>query len=187
MSKKICFMQVSLFLINLMIESLPREIFPDINWRKMEDIIVHKIFGLIMLIFALSKAGCSSDTSDTASEAATEAVTSAATEETLAQNEEGEFTPEQQALAKEFADMIDAYNQIVDRVNNTSEVLEDEELIAVMNELSEELTNLDQAFKSSETLTPEVMGKMKEAIDATNQFITEAETALNEIENARNE
>lgn len=133
-----------------------------------------KLLVLMMLIFSLSVVGCTSD-NNSDSEPSTSV-------EASSQEAQGEYTPEQQALAQEFADMIEAYNKVVDRVNETPEVLADEELVATMNELSDELTKADEAFADPETLTPEVMEKMQEAIDATYQFINEAEAALDEIE-----
>lgn len=173
-SKKSCFMQRNNFNERFMIE-YAMGMFPNINRLKVEDFIMKKLLVLMMLILSLSVAGCNSDTNSGSA--------APASSETLSQNEEGEFTPEQRALAQEFADMIEAYNEVVDRVNQTPEALADEELVATMNELSEELTKADEAFASSEILTDEVMEQMKEAIDATNKFITEANAALDEIEN----
>ena len=96
-----------------------------------------------------------------------------------------EFTAEQQALAQEFTDMTETFNKTVDRVNASPELLSDEELITTMNELANEISAADEYFANPETLTPEIMGGLKVAIEVTRAFITEAEAALDEIEGVR--
>lgn len=93
-----------------------------------------------------------------------------------------EFTPEQQALAKEFSDMVDRFNDVVDKVNASPTLLEEQELVDQMNELSAEISAADEKFASPKTLTPEVMTWLKTAIEATHTFIKEAEALLDEIE-----
>lgn len=132
---------------------------------------------MMTLIFSLSLMGCGGDKNP--------APSSSTPSQSSTQNKEGEFTPEQQALAQEFVDMTIAYDKVVDRVNATPEALADEELINAMNELADELIKADDYFASPETLTPEVMEGLKEGIEATYKFITEAETALDEIESAK--
>lgn len=138
-----------------------------------------KILACIMvLILSLSLVGCGGGQNSSPAP-------STPSQPSVQQEEEKEYTPEQQALAQEFVDMIDAYNAVVDRVNATPELLEDEELIEVMNELAGELTKIDEFFTDPEILTPEVMEAIKVTIEATYEFVTEAEAALDEIESAK--
>lgn len=115
-----------------------------------------------------------------ATEAAAEAETEAAEENAVADN--AEFSEEQQALAQEFMDMATAYDAVVERVNNCPELLENEELINTMNELADGIIEADEYFADPETLTAEVMEGLYAAIDATYEFIAEAEAALDELE-----
>lgn len=92
--------------------------------------------------------------------------------------EASSFTAEQQALAQEFTDMTETFNKTVDRVNESPELLSDEELITTMNELADEISAADEYFANPETLTPEIMKGLKAAIEATHKFIGVAETAL---------
>jgi hypothetical protein len=123
---------------------------------------------MVAFVMALSLAACGGESSSTSS-----------------QVEEVEFTAEQQALAQEFMDMTEMFNKIVDRVNASPELLSDEELITTMNELANEITAADEYFTNPETLTPEIMGGLKVAIEASRTFISKAEAALDEIEAAR--
>lgn len=110
---------------------------------------------------------------------------SSAPSQSSSQAKETGFTAEQQALAQEFFDMTEAFNKTVDRVNASPELLSDEELVTTMNELANGITAADESFANPETLTPEVMGGLKTAIEATHKFITEAEAALDEIDSAK--
>lgn len=101
---------------------------------------------------------------------------------TFSQNTEPQYTAEQQALAQEFSDMVDAYNEIVDKVNASPELLSHEELVDVMNKISEEITAADQYFADPEILTPEVMNGLKTVIDAAYDFIADVEELLKQIE-----
>lgn len=103
-------------------------------------------------------------------------------EESAAEAADGEFTEEQQALAKEFVEMAEAYDAMVERVNACPELLENQELIDTMNSLVDELAAADELFEDPASLTPEVMDGLREAINATHEFITAAEEALDEIE-----
>ncbi len=82
-------------------------------------------------------------------------------------------------------DLAEAFDKVSDRVNATPELLEDQELVQSMNELADEIITLDDFFTSPETLTPEVMAELKGAFEAVYTFIDTAETAFNEIDNAK--
>lgn len=92
-----------------------------------------------------------------------------------------EFTAEQQALAQDFMSMAEEFDAIADRVNASPELLENEELVTAMNDLSNEIIKADEYFASPETLTPEIMGALTVAIEVGRSFIAEANTALEEI------
>lgn len=92
-----------------------------------------------------------------------------------------EFTAEQQALAQDFMRMAEEFDAVADKVNANPELLENEELVTAMNELSNEIIKADEYFASPETLTPEVMGALTVAIDTGRAFIAEASAALDEV------
>lgn len=108
--------------------------------------------------------------------------TSTESTSTPAQVEEAEFTEEQQALAQEFLKMAEEFDAVADKVNASSELLSNEELVTAMNDLSNEIIKADEYFTSPETLTPEIMGALTVAIDVGRTFIAEASAALDEIE-----
>ena len=95
---------------------------------------------------------------------------------------EAEFTAEQQALAQEFISMAEEFDAIADKVNASPELSSNEELVNAMNELADEIIKADEYFASPETLTPEVMGGLKVAIEVCRAFIAEAGAALDEID-----
>ena len=105
----------------------------------------------------------------------------AAAPSTPVQVEEVEFTAEQQALAQDFMSMAEEFDAIADKVNASPELLENEELVTAMNDLSSEIIKADEYFASPETLTPEVMGALTVAIEVGRSFIAEAGAALDEI------
>ena len=96
-----------------------------------------------------------------------------------------EFTAQQQALAQEFLTMTEKFDKVVDRINASPELLSDEELVNSMNALADEIIAADDHFDSPETLTPEVMAGLKEAIAAVYSFVDIAETSLDEFDNAK--
>lgn len=96
------------------------------------------------------------------------------------QTGEAEFTAEQQALAVDFMSMAEEYDAIADKVNASPELLENEELVTAMNDLADEIIKADEYFASPETLTPEVMGALRVAVDTGRAFIAEASAALEE-------
>ncbi|WP_369283012.1 hypothetical protein [Oscillibacter sp. GMB15532] len=100
---------------------------------------------------------------------------------TSAQVENTEFTAEQQALAQDFMSMAEEFDAIADKVNASPELLENEELVTAMNDLSSEIIKADEYFASPETLTPEVMGALTVAIEVGRSFIAEAGAALDEV------
>lgn len=100
---------------------------------------------------------------------------------TSAQDENTEFTAEQQALAQDFISMAEEFDAIADKVNASPELLENEELVTAMNDLSSEIIKADEYFASPETLTPEVMGALTVAIEVGRSFIAEAGAALDEV------
>jgi hypothetical protein len=125
-----------------------------------------KLFGImVVLVLSLSLVACGGDTKESSNDAS--------------------FTAEQQAFAQEFMDLAEAFDKVSDRVNATPELLEDQELVQSMNELADEIITLDDFFTSPETLTPEVMAELKGAFEAVYTFIDTAETAFNEIDNAK--
>lgn len=129
-----------------------------------------KLLVLIMaLAMTLSLAACGG--SDSAP---------AASPSTPAQVEKAEFTTEQQALAQDFMSMAEEFDAIADKVNASPELLENEELVTAMNDLSSEIIKADEYFASPETLTPEVMGALTVAIEVGRSFIAEAGAALEE-------
>lgn len=105
----------------------------------------------------------------------------AAAPSTPVQVEEVEFTAEQQALAQDFMSMSEEFDAIADKVNASPELLENEELVTAMNDLSSEIIKADEYFASPETLTPEVMGALTVAIEVGRSFIAEAGAALDEV------
>jgi predicted small lipoprotein YifL len=105
----------------------------------------------------------------------------AAAPSTPVQVEEVEFTAEQQALAQDFMSMAEEFDAIADKVNASPELLENEELVTAMNDLSSEIIKADEYFASPETLTPEVMGALTVAIEVGRSFIAEAGAALDEV------
>ena len=100
---------------------------------------------------------------------------------TPVQVEKTEFTAEQQALAQDFMSMAEEFDAIADKVNASPELLENEELVTAMNDLSSEIIKADEYFASPETLTPEIMGALTVAIEVGRSFIAEAGAALEEI------
>ena len=110
------------------------------------------------------------------------AVAPAAIPSTPAQVEEAEFTADQQALAQEFMSMAEEFDAVADRVNESPELLSEEELVTAMNELADEIIAADEYFANPETLTPEVMGGLRVAIEVGRTFIAEASAALDEID-----
>ncbi len=96
-------------------------------------------------------------------------------------SEKAEFSAEQQALAKDFMSMAEEFDAIADKVNASPELLENEELVTAMNDLSNEIIKADEYFASPETLTPEIMGALTVATDVGRTFIAEASDALEEI------
>ena len=105
----------------------------------------------------------------------------AAPPSTAEQVEKTEFTAEQQALAQDFISMAEEFDAIADKVNASPELLENEELVTAMNDLSSEIIKADEYFASPETLTPEVMGALTVAIEVSRSFIAEAGAALDEV------
>lgn len=101
------------------------------------------------------------------------------------ESKEPEFTDEQKALAQEFVDMTEAFNQTVDKVNANPELSSDENVVNSINELTNEINKVDEAFLDPETLTPEVMESIRVAIEAVYEFVDVAESALQEIESAK--
>jgi membrane-bound lytic murein transglycosylase B len=138
---------------------------------KTEDLEMKKLLVLIMaLAMTLSLAACGgSDAAPTTSPS------------TSAQVENTEFTAEQQALAQDFMSMAEEFDAIADKVNTSRELLENDELVTDMNDLSREFNKADEYFASPETLTPEVMGALTVAIEVGRSFIAEAGAALDEV------
>lgn len=130
-----------------------------------------KLLVLIMaLVMTLSLAACGG--SDSAPATSTSKP---------AQVEKTAFTAEQQALAQDFMSMAEEFDAIADKVNASPELLENEELVTAMNDLSSEIIKADEYFASPETLTPEMMGALTVAIEVGRSFIAEAGAALDEI------
>ena len=139
-----------------------------------------KLLVLMMaLVIALSLAACGGNN------AAPQVVSSTASSSTPSQSKGAEFTAEQQALAQEFMDMAEKYDEVVDRVNVSDELRSDEELITSMNELADEIIAADDFFANPETLTPEVMAGLKTIIAEIHKFINTAGSALDEIDSAK--
>jgi predicted small lipoprotein YifL len=144
---------------------------PYTTQQKTEDLEMKKLLVLIMaLAMTLSLAACGGNNAAPAESPSTPA-----------QVEKTEFTAEQQALAQDFMSMAEEFDAIADRVNASPELLENEELVTAMNDLSNEIIKADEYFASPETLTPEIMGALTVAIEVGRSFIAEANTALEEI------
>lgn len=133
---------------------------------------------MMALVMALSLAACKGSEPAPASSSSTPSQPSS-------QVEEAEFTAEQQALAGDFMSMAEEFDAVADKVNASPELLSDEELVNSMNELANEIIKADDYFANPETLTPEIMGGLKVAIEVGRSFIAEAGTALDEIESAK--
>ncbi|MGI6778798.1 MAG: hypothetical protein ACOX7R_12560 [Acetivibrionales bacterium] len=129
---------------------------------------------MMAVMMTLSLAACGGSNADPS-----------ASSSTPTQAKEAEFTAEQQALAKEFADMVERFNETIDRVNATPELLDDEEISTTLNELADVITAADENFASPEMLTPEVMDNLKAAVEEVHKFIDVTETALDEIERVK--
>jgi len=143
---------------------------PYTTQQKTEDLEMKKLLVLVMaLAMTLSLAACGGKAAP------------AAAPSTPVQVEEVEFTAEQQALAQDFMSMAEEFDAIADKVNASPELLENEELVTAMNDLSSEIIKADEYFASPETLTPEVMGALTVAIEVGRSFIAEAGAALDEV------
>ena len=132
------------------------------------------------LLLTLSLAACG----DEAPKAAQTPAPDQSSATTAPRQEADEFTPEQLVLAQEFSEAVDAYNQVVDRLNTYPELLSQEGFVTSLNDLSNAITELDRLFESPEYLTGEAMDALDAAIDVIYSFITEAEAALDELDAA---
>lgn len=110
------------------------------------------------------------------SAAASSAAASSAAPKSSSQAEV-DFTPEQQALAQEYLEMCEKYDEAVDKVNSTPVLLENTELVDTMNELADAIIEADEYFANPKDLTAEVMANLKEAIKQTHVFIEEVNKA----------
>lgn len=115
-------------------------------------------------------------------EVETEGETTEAVAEEATQEVSGEFTEEQAALAQEYLDMCEAYDAAVEVVNATPELLEQQELVDVMNELTGVIIEADEYFADPATLTPEVMESLRTAFDETYKFIDEVNALASSVE-----
>lgn len=98
----------------------------------------------------------------------------AAVEQNDAADTEGaEFSEEQAALAQEYLDLCEAFDVAADRVNNTPDLLEQEEIVNTMNEVADALISLDECFGDPALLTEEVMVQIKDTIEKGYLFIDE--------------
>ncbi|HHW68259.1 MAG: hypothetical protein PWP07_1056 [Epulopiscium sp.] len=136
----------------------------------------------MMTLNLVACGGEKASTSSTSSQGSAQENKQEAAQDTTQESTEVEYTEEQQALAQEFSAMIDAYNEVVDKVNTSPELLEIEELVTVMNEISEGITEIDGYFADPKNLTPEVMDNIKTVIDRAYEFINSAEKLINEVE-----
>lgn len=144
--------------------------------------MMKKLLALMMaLILSLSLAACGGSEPASAS-SPTLAPSSTPAQSPSSQSKDAKFSAEQQALAQEFMGMAEAFDKTVDRVNASPKALEDEALIKTMNALADEIIEADNYFANPEALTPEVMASLKAAIEATHEFITAAEAALDEVD-----
>lgn len=132
---------------------------------------------LMTTVLSLSLAACggSKDTAKTQSKEAGEEN----------QNlEESNFTEEQAQLAQEYLDMCEAYDEAVDLVNATPELLEVQELVDAMNELTTAIDEADECFADPELLTDEVMEGLRASFAETYKFIDEVTALAGNAENA---
>lgn len=90
----------------------------------------------------------------------------AATEEAVVETEEatveteevaGDYTEEQLAFLEEFSAMVDAYNAAVDVFNATPELAENQELVEVMNTVTEAIDETSKLCEDPSVLTEDNM------------------------------
>ena len=137
-----------------------------------------KVLAILMAaVMSLALAACGGE-KETAEEALVEEmpIEEAAVEEEAeeaAVEVSGEYTEEQLAFVQEYVDMCDAYNATVDLVNATPELVEQEELIDVINQLTAAIDEADEICADPSLLTPEVMESLRAAFAETYKFIDE--------------
>ena len=86
----------------------------------------------------------------------------------------GDYTDAQATLANEYQQMLDDYNAAVDLMNETPAILEDQELVDIMNELSAELDKITDIVNDPAMLTDDVIASIEE-------FIPQVYTVINRI------
>ena len=69
----------------------------------------------------------------------------------------GDFTEEQLAFVDEFNTMVDDYNAAIDKFNATPELAENQELVDVMNTLTEAINEVSEICEDPSLLTEENM------------------------------
>lgn len=132
---------------------------------------------LVSLTLSLTACGGGEDTS-----AADEAVV--ATDVTDVTDDAGstaEYTEEQAQFAQEYIDMCAAYDEAVNLVNATPELLEDQELVTVMNDLTASIDSVDELFEDPANLTPEAMDELRTAFADVYSFIDEVNNLVGAV------
>ena len=104
----------------------------------------------------------------------------AAVENNAASTESAAFSDEQIALAEEYLELIEVYDATVERVNATPELLENQELVDLMNEVTDAIVDADECFEDPELLTDEVMAELRKAFDYTYEFIDQVNELVGE-------
>ena len=131
-------------------------------------------FALVLsMILCLSLTACGGDKK--------EAVESAKTQEETAETPEEstkEFSAAQQAAAQRFTDMTTRYDEVVEKVNADPNLADMQEIVAVMNELSDAIIETDDMFADPENLTTEDIESLDLAINQTYAFLDEVEAML---------
>lgn len=148
----------------------------------------------ILMVAAMSMSfiacGGSEDEGAANNNVAVENGQNAATEQVEEATEGPQFSDEQIALAEEYLQLTEDYDAIVDKVNASEELLANQELVDVMNELTDALVGADECFGDPTLLTDEVMAELRKAFDETYVFIdgvnellgaTEAEVTVEDL------
>ncbi|MEG0640558.1 MAG: hypothetical protein RR824_11020 [Clostridia bacterium] len=103
---------------------------------------------------------------------------SAAAAETTANLENPEFTPEQLAVAEQFAAMTTSFQSLADAIGADESLMSVEELVNVMNLMIEAVNKDDALFADPANLTAEVLENLEQSIVAGNSFIAQMEAML---------
>lgn len=79
---------------------------------------------------------------------------------------EPEYTDEQLACIEVYEEMLTDYNKAVDLVNNTKELVGNEELVDMMNEVSASIDTITEAMGDPANMTDEFMSEIDNVIES---------------------